>query len=97
MSQARRSLHTFARNLLGAIQSLQTTDREHVLLDQAVFSVARHYLSYKPSADMFAFSSHHQLPRNYSKDASDMASAGVDAFHYDWQSEPSPYFNPHVH
>ena len=23
-----------------------------------------------------------------------MASAGVDAFGYDWRSEPSPYLNP---
>ena len=53
VSQVRRGLHTFARNWLSAIQSLQTTDREHVLLNPAIFSMARHYLAYKPSADMF--------------------------------------------
>ena len=62
MSQARRGLHTFSRNSLGAIQSLQTTDREQVLLDPAIFSVARHYLDYKPSADMFASSTHINCP-----------------------------------
>ena len=65
-----------------------------MLLDPAISSVVRHYLAYKPSADMFASSTHHQMPRYYSKDGSDTASAGVDAFQYGWQSEPSPYFNP---
>ena len=65
-----------------------------MLLDPATSGVTRHYLTYKPSADMFASSTHHHLPRYYSKDGSNMASAGVDAFQYDLQSEPSTYFNP---
>ena len=72
---------------------MQTADSEQVLLNPEVFRLARHYLSYKPSAGMFASATHHQLPRYYSKDAADMSSAGVDAFSFDWQSEPAPYFN----
>ena len=43
---------------------------------------------------MFASSTNHQLPRYYSKEASDVSSAEVDAFHYGWQLELSPHFNP---
>ena len=94
MAQARRGLQTFRRNSPGALQLMQPVDPEQVLLGPAVFRVARLYLSYKPSADMFASSTHHQLPRYYSKVALDVASAGVDAFQFDWQLEPSTYPNP---
>ena len=54
----------------------------------------RHALKFKPDADMFASATHRKLPRYYSKHAADLASAGVDAFQFDWKCEGSPYFNP---
>jgi len=69
-------------------------DPEQVLLDPEIFRSARHSLAFKPSADMFASASHHQLPRYYSKDPCDTTSAGVDAFQFSWQLETAPYFNP---
>jgi hypothetical protein len=70
------------------------SDVEQVLLDPNVFSAARHFLKFKPSADMFASSTHHQLPRYYSKDPADFNSAGLDAFRFNWKAEAAPYFNP---
>ena len=77
---AHQGLRLFAQNAPSSALLMQTADREQVLLNPEVFRLARHYLSYKPSADMFASATHHQLPRYYSKDAADMASAWVDAF-----------------
>ena len=54
-------------------------DPEQIMLNPAVFRDMRNFLKFKPSADMFASASHHQLPRYYSKSAVDLASAGVDA------------------
>jgi hypothetical protein len=70
------------------------SDVEQVLLDPNVFSAARHFLKFKPSADMFASSTHHQLPRYYSKDPEDFNSAGLDAFRFNWKAEIAPCFNP---
>ena len=69
-------------------------DTEQVMLNPAVFRDMRHSLKFKPSSDMFASATHHQLPRYYSKNAADPASAGVDAFQFDWKCEVAPYFNP---
>ena len=58
-------------------------DHEQVMLNPAIFREMRYSLRSKPSADMFASDSHHKLPRYYSKDPADVASAGVDAFPFD--------------
>ena len=93
---ARGGLRTFMRNTnLGTPAALGSAltvparclavDPEQVLLDPEIFRSARHSLAFKPSADMFASASHHQLPRYYSKDSLDTASAGVYAFQFSWK------------
>ena len=64
------------------------------VLNPAVFREMRHSLGFKPSADTFASATHHQLPRYYSRHPADVASAGVDAFSFDWKCDGAPYFNP---
>ena len=69
---------------LGVIQpEVSMVDPEQVMLNPAVCSGMRHSLRFKPSADMFASATHHQLQRYYSKNAADQASACVDAFTFD--------------
>ena len=109
VAQARFGLDTILKNAPPAQQPLllmgPSTDPvvplslpighlEEVLLIPDVFRGARHFLGYKPSADVFASATHHQLLRYYSKDEADMASAWVDAFSFQWQHKAAPYFNP---
>ena len=62
-------------------------DSEQAKLSPAVFREMRHSLGIKPSADVFASATHHQLPRYYPKEPDDVSSAGVDAFAFDWKCE----------
>ena len=78
------------------LPEVPAVDPEQVMLDPAVFSEMRHALKFKPSADMFAWATHHQLPRFYSKSAVDPASAGVDAFEFDWKCEGARILIPTV-
>ena len=68
-------------------------DKEQVLLDPLIFRRAIKELKYKPSADLFASATHHQLPRYYSKE-DDSRAVSTDALEFPWQAENSPYVNP---
>ena len=69
------------------------TDCEQVKLNPAVFRKSISQLKFKPSADLFASSTHHQLPRYYSKDY-DPKAVRTNAFSIDWNLESHPYVNP---
>ena len=75
------------------ILSLETSDLEEVLLDPRIFHRAVKQLHFKPSADMFASRTHHQLPRYFSRHPDPQAVA-TDAFRQNWQAEHQPYINP---
>ena len=66
---------------------------EDVMLDPKIFASAKKTLRFKPSCDLFASASHHQLPR-YFAPTSDALAAGKDAFSICWQQEATPYINP---
>ena len=66
---------------------------EDVMLDPKIFASAKKTLRFKPSCDLFASASHHQLPR-YFAPTSDTHAAGKDAFSICWQQEATPYINP---
>ena len=63
------------------------------MLDPRVFKYAVKELRFKPSIDVFASRTHHQLPRYYSKHP-DPRSAGTNALRQNWQAEATPYINP---
>ena len=65
---------------------------DDVMLDPRIFHDACKQLKFKPSADMFASSEHHQLPRYYSL-FPDKFAHGIDCFAHDWSLE-TPYANP---
>ena len=68
-------------------------DCEQVKLNPTVFRQAISKLKFKPSADMFASDTHHQLPRYYSKNY-DPKAVRTNAFSIDWNLEAYPYVNP---
>ena len=75
------------------ILTLANWDREQVMLNPVVFRQMRKHFRFKPSVDLFASSTHRQLPRYYSK-VRDPQAVGRDAFQADWQAESAPYANP---
>jgi len=79
--------------MLSYLNFVEAHDREQVLLNPKVFKQAIKQLKFKPSVDLFASATHHQLHRYYSKDF-DPVSLGQDAFKFDWLAEAAPYANP---
>ena len=79
--------------MMSYLYFVQGHDVEQVLLNPTVFKMACKKLKFKPSVDLFASATHHQLHRYYSKDY-DPLSLGQDAFRYDWLAEAAPYANP---
>ena len=73
--------------------TIPSMDKEQVLLDPRIFRLAIKELKFKPSADMFASATHHQLPRYYSKE-NDPQAVGQNALAFPWQAEFRPYVNP---
>ena len=67
--------------------------RDDVKLSPHIFRDACKHLHWKPSADLFANSAHHQLDVYY-PGTPDPAAKGVDAFTFDWQLEAAPYAKP---
>ena len=72
---------------------LQNHDCEQVKLDPKIFRRAIKELHFKPSADLFASATHHQLPRYYSK-SYDPKAVRTNAFSINWNLEAAPYVNP---
>ena len=72
---------------------LQNHDCEQVKLDPKIFRLAIKELHFKPSADLFASATHHQLPRYYSKTYNSKA-VRTNAFSINWNLEATPYVNP---
>ena len=77
-----------------SISQLKNFDHKaDVKMDPAIFREAARRLRFRPTADMFASASHHQLPRYYAV-RHDPKAIGINAFQYDWKREWAPYANP---
>ena len=72
---------------------LQNHDCEQVTIDPKIVRRATKELHFKPSVDLFAYATHHQLPRYYSK-TYDPKAVRTNAFSINWNLEAAPYVNP---